>query len=466
MANKKDKKEKQDKSLFIDRDSYRAFAEKNSKKITELAAKYMDFLANGYTERMCVATSQKLLTKNGFSEYSPGEKLTAGDRRYFKSGESGIIAFIVGNKKPKEGVHIIASHIDSPRLDLKPIPLIEQDGTAFLKTHYYGGVRKYQWGAIPLALCGIVYRKDGSALELNIGTKDTDPVFTIMDLLPHLAAEQSKRTLSDGLKGEELNVVVGGLPDFETDENEAVKLAVLKILNNEYQITENDFIRAELEIVPAFRPSDVGLDRSMVGAYGQDDRSCSYAGLRALLEQKTPDKTAMLVLADKEEIGSVGPAGLGGDFLKNLLTVLAGNPADYMMLIKNSFVFSGDVAAAYDGRFSAAFDKNNSAFLGHGLVLTKYTGSRGKGGCNDASAETMSFAMRVIEESGASYQVSELGAVDAGGGGTVAAFLGDMGLATVDIGVAVASMHSPFEVISKADLYALFLAYSGFFAVK
>ncbi len=461
-----EKKENKDKGLLIDRDSYRAFAEKNEKKIANFASKYTDFLLNGYTERMCVATAQKMLIEKDFSQYIPGDKLKTGDKRYLKSGESGIIAFIMGDKEPKDGMHIIAAHIDSPRLDLKPIPLIEQDGTAFLKTHYYGGVRKYQWGAIPLALCGIIYRKDGTSVELNIGTKDGDPVFTIMDLLPHLAAEQSKRTLNEGLKGEELNVVVGGLPDFETDENEAVKLAVLKILNREYDITENDFIRAELEIVPAFKPSDVGFDRSMVGAYGQDDRSCSYAGLRALLEQKTPEKTAMLVLADKEEIGSVGPAGLGGDFLKNLLTVLAGKPADYMLLIKNSFVFSGDVAAAYDGRFTSAFDKNNSAFLGHGLVLTKYTGSRGKGGCNDASAETMNFAMKVIEDSGASYQLSELGAVDAGGGGTVAAFLGDMGLATVDIGVAVASMHSPFEIISKADLYALFKAYCEFFAVK
>ncbi len=456
---------KKNKELFIDGERYKKFTEKNLKKIDKFAEKYKNFLLSGYTERMCVATSERMLIKEGFSALKAGESPKAGDKKFVKCGEKGVIAFIMGSEPLQNGVHIIATHIDVPRLDIKPNPLFEQDGTAYLKTHYYGGIRKYQWGAMPLALCGAIYRKDGSRLELTVGLDAKDPVFTILDLLPHLASEQSKRTLGDGLKGEELTVVIAGLPDFEDGEKDAVKLAVLKLLNEKYNITEHDFIRAELEIVPAFLPKDVGFDRSMVGAYGHDDRSCSFAGLAALLEQGAPKKTAMLVLADKEEIGSVGPAGLGGDFLKNvLMSLIAATGEDYLTMVQNSFVFSGDVAAAFDGRFASVFDKQNSAYLGRGLVLTKYTGVRGKGGSNDASAEAMYFALNVIEESGCAYQVAELGAVDAGGGGTVASFLGDMGFETVDIGIAVASMHSPFEVISKADLYALYGAYTKFFA--
>ncbi len=462
---KENSKGKKNKELFIETESYKKYTEKNLKKIDKFADKYIEFLNKGYTERMCVATAEGMLTKAGFSPLSPGEAPKEGEKRFIKCGEKGVIAFVMGSEPLQNGVHIIATHIDVPRLDIKPNPLYEQDGTAYLKTHYYGGIRKYQWGAIPLALCGAMYRKDGSRLELTIGLDEKDPVFTIFDLLPHLATEQSKRTLNEGLKGEELNIVVGGLPDFEDEGKESIKLAILKLLNEKYDITEHDFIRAELEIVPAFAARDVGLDRSMVGGYGHDDRSCSFAGLAALLEVKLPKKTAILALADKEEIGSVGPAGLGFYFLKNLIkSLITATGGDYLTMVKNSFVFSGDVAAAYDPRFASVFDKQNSSFLGRGLVLTKYTGVRGKGGTNDASAEAMYFAMKVIEKSGSAYQVAELGAVDAGGGGTVAMFLGDMGFDTVDIGVAVASMHSPFEVISKSDLYALYKAYAELFA--
>ncbi len=461
----KDKKENKFKDLYIDGDSYKQFTKSNLKKIDAFGKKYIDFLNKGFTERMCVAVAEEMLTAAGFTPYVPGTAPVAGDKHFVKCGEKGVIAFVAGTEDIQNGAYIIATHIDVPRLDIKPNPLFEQDGNAFLKTHYYGGVRKYQWGAIPLAICGAVYRKDGSRLELSVGLDPKDPVFTIFDLLPHLANEQRKRTLDEGLKGEELTVVVGGLPDFEDDEKEAVKLAILRLLNEKYNMTEKDFMRAELEVVPAILARDVGFDRSMIGGYGHDDRSCSYAGLMALLDQKNPTKTAILVLADKEEIGSVGPAGLGGDFLKNvLMSLVTATKGDYLALVQNSFVFSGDVAAAYDGRFASAFDRQNSAFLGKGLVLTKYTGSRGKGGTNDASAEAMSFAIQVIEKSGAAYQLAELGAVDAGGGGTVAAYLGNMGFDTVDIGAAVASMHSPFEVLSKSDLYALYKAYSTFFA--
>ncbi len=462
---KENNKDKKRKDLFIDKDSFKKYTEKNLKKIDKFSSRYIDFLKRGYTERMCVAIAEEMLTKAGYSSYDPSKAPVAGDKRYVKCGEKGIIAFIMGSEPIQNGAHIIASHIDVPRLDIKPNPLYEQDGTAYLRTHYYGGIRKYQWSALPLALCGAIYRKDGSRLELTVGLDENDPVFTVLDLLPHLATEQSNRKLSEGLKGEELTVVVGGLPDFESDEKESVKLAILKLLNEKYNITEHDFIRAELEVVPAFLPKEVGFDRSMIGAYGHDDRSCSFAGLSALLEQKTPKKTAIMILADKEEIGSVGPAGLGGDFLKNVLQSLVNTTGgDYLSLVQNSFVFSGDVAAAFDGRFASAFDRQNSAYLGKGLVLTKYTGVRGKGGTNDASAEAMYFAMKVIEDSDSSYQVAELGAVDAGGGGTVACYLGNMGFNTVDIGIAVASMHSPFEVISKVDLYSLYKAYSKFFA--
>ncbi len=355
------------------------------------------------------------------------------------------------------------THIDVPRLDLKPKPLNEQEGSAYFKTHYYGGIRKYQWASIPLAIVGAIYKKDGTRVELTVGLGEDDPVFCICDLLPHLASEQNERKLKDGLKGEEMNVLIANLPVMKHDDEMSVKLAVMKMLNEMYDITEHDFLRAELEVVPAQKPKDIGFDRSMVGAYGHDDRSCSFAALAALLDSETTEKTSVVVFADKEEIGSVGPASLGGDFLKNVLMKMCEKTnSDYFTMINSSYAVSGDVAAAYDYRFPSVFDKPNSAFIGKGVVLTKYTGARGKSSANDASAEVLCHIMQIIEKSGAVYQAAELGATDAGGGGTVAEFMGNMGFETVDLGIPVLSMHSPFEVIAKSDLYITYIVYKQY----
>ncbi len=454
------------KDLFIEGEIDKEFLQNNAESIRKFAADYADFLKGSFTERMCAATTERFLLSEGYKHYSGDVALTPGARFFIKCKEKGLAAINIGSAPLSEGVRIIATHIDAPRLDLKPKPLVQQDNAAYFKTHYYGGIKKYQWAAIPLALCGAIYRKDGTRVELSVGLSEDDPVFTVCDLLPHLAKEQNERKLPDVLKGEELNVIIANLPDMEHEDGEAVKLAVMRLLHAEYGITEHDFLRAELEIVPALPPRDVGFDRALIGGYGHDDRSCSFAALQALVESQCNEKTSIVMFADKEEIGSVGPAGLAGDFLKNILGSLCSKTeTDYLCMVDKSHVISGDVAAAYDARFASAFDKQNSAFLGRGAVLCKYTGARGKSGANDASAEMMSFITGVLEQSSAPFQAAELGAVDAGGGGTVAEFMGNMGFETVDIGVAVASMHSPFEVISKADLYSLLLIYRKFFEI-
>lgn len=442
-------------------------AEKTPEQFEEAAAfceGYKRFLDRAKTEREFVRETVKLIEAAGYRAFDPQAQYKAGDKVYVNNRGKAMILTTFGAKGAAQGVRINAAHIDSPRLDLKPSPLYEKSDLALFKTHYYGGIRKYQWTATPLALHGVVVKKGGEMLEICIGEDPADPVFCVSDLLPHLAAEQNKRTLAEGIKGEELNVIVGSLP-FADDEKlkEPVKLMVLKLLYEKYGITEKDFIRAEIEMVPAVKARDVGLDRSMVGAYGQDDRVCAYTALMAELEAEKPEYTTVTVFADKEETGSEGNTGLSSDFLLHHIQYLAQQEgADYKQVLAASVCLSSDVNAAFDPTFPQVSEERNSSYLNRGCVLTKYTGARGKSSTNDASAELMARVIDLFEENGVCWQTGELGAVDVGGGGTVAKFVAKMNVDTVDLGVPVLSMHSPFELTAKLDVYHTYKAYKAF----
>ncbi len=423
---------------------------------------YMKFLDDAKTEREAVTASIALAEANGFMPYDPNKKYSAGEKVYRNIRGKSLILCVFGRNSLENGVRLLAAHIDSPRLDLKQHPVYESSDLALLKTHYYGGIRKYQWVTIPLALHGVIFKADGSCVTVNIGEDDNDPVFTVTDLLPHLAQEQSKRTLADGIKGEELNVLIGSRPFKDDDVSEKIKLNVLKILNEKYGIVEEDFISAELEVVPAFKAKNVGIDCGLIGAYGQDDRVCAYPALEAILDCDNPEYTAITVLTDKEEIGSVGPTGLNSDYLRHFIESIAdseGVPA--YDVIRNSKCLSADVTAAFDPTFSDVLDPRNASYCNYGLAMCKFTGSRGKSGCNDASAEFVAYVRKVFEENNVVWQTTELGRVDLGGGGTVAAYIGNMDIEVVDVGVPVLCMHSPFELTSKLDVY---MAYKGFSA--
>ena len=426
---------------------------------------YKKFLDAGKTERECVKEAVKMLKKAGYKPFDSGESYEPGDKVYYVNRGKSLIATTFGKKPLDQGLRINGAHIDSPRLDLKPNPLYEKEDIAFFKTHYYGGIRKYQWGTIPLAMHGVVVKKDGEITDIRIGEEEGDPVFCVTDLLPHLAADQNERKLKDGIKGEELNVIIGSLP-FTADEDikEPVKLLALSVLNEKYGMTEKDFIRAEIEIVPAFKAVDVGLDRSMVGAYGQDDRVCAYTALTAEMASIEPEYTTVTVLADKEEIGSVGNTGLDSDFVLHYIEDLAETAGiDYRTILRNSICLSSDVNAAYDPTFSQVYEERNACYINKGCVLTKYTGSRGKGGSNDASAETMAKIVDMMDREGVYWQIGELGAVDVGGGGTVAMYVAGMDVDVVDLGVPILSMHSPFELASKLDIYNTYKAFCAFY---
>ncbi|MEG1801673.1 MAG: aminopeptidase, partial [Oscillospiraceae bacterium] len=355
------------------------------------------------------------------------------------------------------------SHIDAPRLDLKPNPLYEKNEIGYLKTHYYGGVKKYQWSTIPLALHGVIYKEDGSFCEISIGEEATDPVFVITDLLPHLAKDQADRKMKDVIKGEEMNVVVSSLPYADEEVKEAVKLATLVWLNEKYGMTEKDFLRAEIEVVPAGAARDVGFDRSLIGGYAQDDRVCAYPSLMAEIETKSPTKTTITVFADKEEIGSTGATGLQSDFMKNFITYLAQmQKVNYLTTFANSKCLSADVGAAYDPTFADAYETNNSAYINKGPILTKYTGSAGKSSTNDCGAEFMAEVIAILDGSNVCWQAGELGKIDQGGGGTVARYVAERNIDTVDIGVPILSMHAPFELASKLDIYSTYQAFTAF----
>lgn len=430
----------------------------------EFCEGYKDFLDKGKTERECVDYAVKKLVDAGYTVFDPKKAYKAGDKVYFVNRQKAVVATTFGQKPLTEGTRLNFAHIDSPRLDLKPNPMYEKSDIAYLKTHYYGGIRKYQWTCIPLAMHGVIMKADGTAVNVCIGEEPGDPVFVITDLLPHLAGEQSKRTLSEGIKGEELNIVFGSLPFEEKDIKEPVKLLALKLLNEKYGIVEKDFVRAEIEIVPAAKAADVGLDRGFVGAAGQDDRVCAYPALIAEIESKTPLYTTITALVDKEEIGSVGPTGLNSDFILHYIEYLAQNAGvDYKDVCKNAICMSSDVNAAFDPTFPSVHDPLNASYAGKGCVVTKYTGARGKSGSNDASAELMQKVVAMLDAENVYWQIGELGAVDVGGGGTVAAYVAHMNIDTVDVGVPVLSMHSPFELVSKLDIYNAYKAYLAFY---
>ena len=433
-------------------------------KANEFAKGYKLFLDKGKTERECVSFALNLLKNNGYEEFDKNKKYKAGDKIYSVNRGKAIIAGTIGTEDISEGIRINGAHIDSPRLDLKPNPLYERDEIAYFKTHYYGGIRKYQWGTIPLALHGVIVKKDGTSVEINIGENEEEPVFYISDLLPHLSAVQNERKLSEGLTGEELNIILGTLPLDDEDVKEPFKLYILSILNEKYGINERDFARAELEIVPAAKSRDVGFDRSLIGGYGQDDRVCAYTALIAEVECKNPKYTTMTILTDKEEIGSVGNTGLNSHYVYDYITYIAENfGADVKDVCKKSACLSSDVNAAFDPGFPDVYEKNNSCYLNHGCVLTKYTGSRGKGGSSDASAEFMAKITDIMDRAGVYWQVGELGAVDVGGGGTIAQFVAALNIDVVDLGVPIISMHSPFEISSKLDVYNTYLAFKAFY---
>ncbi len=432
---------------------------------------YKEFLNRGKTERECVSMAVELLKKAGYTEFDPEKNYMPGDKVYQNNRGKALLATTFGQKPVREGIRINGAHIDSPRLDLKPNPLYEKDELALFKTHYYGGIRKYQWVVTPLAMHGVMVKKDGQVVKLDLGENPGDPVFCVTDLLPHLSAEQDLRKLRDGIKGEELNIVAGSIPyaDPDADEplKEPVKLKVLELLHERYGVTEKDFARAEIEFVPAHKAVDVGFDRSMIGAYGQDDRVCGYTALMAEIETAAPLYTTVTVLTDKEEIGSETNTGMNTAYFKDYVAALAAQEnAPLREVFRNSKCLSADVNAAFDPTFPQVSEAKNTCYLNKGCVLTKYTGSRGKSGANDAHAEYMAEVIGIMEEAGVYWQIGEIGAVDAGGGGTIAKFVAGLNIDVVDLGVPILSMHAPFELSSKLDVYNTYKAFKAFYAVR
>ena len=428
---------------------------------------YKDYLDNGKTERECVKASIDMLMAAGYEEFDPNTEYKAGDKVFWNNRGKALAAATFGELSPESGLRMNAAHIDSPRLDLKPNPLFEKNDIAYLKPHYYGGIRKYQWTTVPLAMHGIVGTADGRMIEINIGENEGDPQFYITDLLPHLAKDQNARKLAEGIKGEELNIIVASIP-FLGEEDEKiknpVKLMAMKLLNDKYGITEKDFTRAEIELVPVYKAHDIGLDRALIAAYGQDDRVCGYTALMADIDTKNPEHTTLTILADKEEIGSVGNTGLNSDFVLHIVEDICENQgASVRKSLRNSICLSSDVNAAFDPTFASVYEGRNASYIHKGCVLTKYTGSRGKSGSNDASAETMTFVTNLMDENGVYWQTGELGAVDVGGGGTVAKFVAGMDVDVVDLGVPILSMHAPYELASKLDVYNTYKAFCAFY---
>ena len=428
--------------------------------IYDYAEGYKVYLDKGKTERTCVDYTVELAKEHGFVELERGMALKPGMKVYRVNRGRAVNLAVIGSAPLDQGISIVAAHIDSPRLDLKPSPLYEADEMAFLKTHYYGGIRKYQWVTIPLELRGVVCLKDGSTVTVSVGGNPGDPQFTIDDLLPHLAADQSKRTLGEAIPAESLNILVGSRPIKGDDGADRVKLAVMSLLHDRYGITEADFISAEIEAVPAFNAADVGFDRSLIGAYGHDDRVCAYAGLKGLFDLKgTPCRTAVCVLADKEEIGSEGVSGMQSAFFDTFVEDLCDSQrVPLRACLEKSFCLSCDVSAAFDPNFAEVYEKRNAALINYGVGLCKYTGARGKSGCSDAGAEAVAYLRRLFDDRGILWQMGELGKADQGGGGTVACYMANRNIDTIDAGVPVLSMHAPWETVSKLDCYMTYAA--------
>ncbi len=465
MENEKTQTELLAEKLMFKKEHFsKAMSEDEIAKADSFCEGYKQFLAEAKTERECVDFIVAKAEAKGFTAFDKSKKYSAGDKVYYNNRGKSVILAVMGKKGVTEGAKIVASHIDSPRLDLKPTPLYEDGEMAYFKTHYYGGIKKYQWVAIPLALHGVMIKADGTSVKVSIGEKADEPKFVITDLLPHLGKEQSTRTLGEGIKGEELNILIGSRPFKADSGSELVKLNILKLLNDKYGVVEKDFISAELELVPALPVSDIGFDRSMIGAYGHDDRVCAYPAMEAVFDSDIPEHTIIAVLSDKEEIGSDGNTGLNSSYMKYFIYDLAemdgikGRDA-----LSKSECLSADVNACFDPTFPSVHDKFNCCTLNHGAVITKYTGSRGKSGTSDAGAEFVGKIRRILDNANVSWQIGELGKVDEGGGGTVAMYVANLNIDVVDLGVPVLSMHAPYEVVSKFDVYSTYRACFEFY---
>ena len=440
---------------------------KDNKAVMDFAENYKQFLSVAKSERLAVIEAEKLLKANGFKNVENVKSVKAGDRVYFINKKKNVAAFIVGKEPIENGLRILGAHIDSPRIDLKENPFYESKGFALADTHYYGGIKKYQWTTIPLALVGVVCKKDGTVVDINIGDDPKDPIVGITDLLIHLSADQMAKTLAKAIEGENLDITLGSMP-LNEEEKEPVKANVLRLLKEKYDVEEEDFVSAEIEIVPAGPARDYGLDRSMVAGYGHDDRSCAYTSLLALLDTKEVKKTACCILVDKEEIGSVGATGAHSLFFENAiakLLALAGNNNPLWaarLAMENSEMLSSDVSAGYDPLYASVNDPKNAAYLGEGLVFNKYTGSRGKSGSNDSMPEYYAFIRKTMDDANINWQNAELGKVDQGGGGTIAYILGNYNMRVIDAGIPVLNMHAPMEIVSKVDVYEAYLGYKAF----
>ena len=456
--------------LFDKKESgWKDLDENTKNEVFALSKRYMDFLNVSKTEREFIKNARKMADEHGFRDIMEFSSLKPGDKVYFVNREKSMYLAIIGEESVENGIHIIGSHVDSPRLDLKPNPLCEEGGLAYFKTHYYGGIKKYQWTTIPLSIHGVLVKANGKKMEVNIGEDENDPIFTITDLLPHLAQAQMEKKLKDGVEGENLSLLVGSIPYDEKECAEQVKLNVLNILNKKYGITEADFTSSELELVPQFKARSLGFDESMVAAYGQDDKVCAFTSLAAMMELTNVKKTAVCILSDKEEIGSMGNTGMESHmfdfFISEVLNKLGINRPN---LLDKVFCFSkmlsSDVDAGYDPLYASVSDKHNAGFIGKGISLNKYTGARGKSGASDANAEYVAWVRNVLESNGIKYQVAELGKVDIGGGGTIAYILANKGTDVIDCGVPVLSMHAPYEVTSKFDVFEAYKTYGAFWS--
>ncbi len=464
MADKKERaKERYGELAYEKKNYYEEASKKERKAIYAYAEGYKAFLDAAKTEREACDVAVAMAQAKGFTEYHFGDPLVAGDRKYFVNRGKSVVVFRIGTRDLEtDGMRLIASHIDAPRVDIKQVPLYEEGGMCYLKTHYYGGIKKYQWTTIPLALHGVVILKDGTKVEMKVGEDPKDPVFYIDDLLPHLGGEQMAKTGGKIIEGEQLNVVVGGLPCADAEAGKRIKYTVLDYLNKEYGMNEEDFLSAELSAVPAYPARDVGFDRAFIGAYGHDDRVCAYPALTAVLNEES-EHTVLAMLVDKEEIGSEGTTGMQSKIYEDLMEeISAAMGANFRRVRYASKCLSSDVTAAYDPNFPGVFEKMNAALVSCGTCMSKFTGARGKSGSNDASAEFVGEVRRMFDREGVIWQTAELGRVDAGGGGTVAKFLANLNIDTVDLGVPVISMHAPYELISKADLYSNYKAFLAF----
>lgn len=457
--------ELKEKLLIKKKSGTKKLSKEELSKADDFCAGYCDFLNKGKTEREAVRTAISLAEKNGFTEFDRTKSYSAGDKVYVNNRNKALVLCVIGKKGTKDGVRLGIAHIDSPRLDLKPNPLYESNELALFKTHYYGGIKKYQWTAVPLALHGVVVLKDGTVKDVFIGDEENEPCFVVTDLLPHLANEQMTQTMVKAFNGEHLNVLIGSRPFSDDEESENVKLNVMNILYEKYGFKEEDFMSADLTMVPASKARDIGFDRSMIGAYGHDDKVCAYPALMAAVDVDCPEQTVITVLTDREEIGSDGNTGMKSTYMVDFIADLAkADGTELRHVMEKTICLSADVNAAFDPTYASAYESNNSCYVNYGAVITKYTGSGGKYSTSDASAEFMAKVRKILDDAGVIWQTGELGKVDGGGGGTIAKFVANWNADVVDLGVPVLSMHAPFEVVSKIDVYETYRALYEFYS--